>query len=80
MTIKTRKKNCKIKPIPSDNDVIVIIVIPQKRTEDLPYCKKVVKPDRKAEELVRRQAELMELFPFIENTDGDNDDDGGIEL
>ena len=79
MTITTRRKNGKIKPTPSDNDVIVIIVIPQKRTEDLPYCKKVVKPDRKADELARRQSKLLELFPFDEN-DTDDGDNGTMDL
>lgn len=80
MTITKRRKNGKIKPPQVDENIVIIIIVPiRKESENLPHCKKVVKPDRKAEELSRRQAELMELFPFDEN-DTDDGDNGIMDL
>lgn len=65
---------------PSTNDdYIIIVIVPARREkEDLPRCRKIVKPDRKAEELARRKSELSTLFSFA--NDSDDDSDGAYEL
>ena len=75
MNITTRRKNGKIKPPQVDENIVIIIIVPmRKESENLPRCKNVIKHDYKADELARRQSELLSQFSF-NNSGSDSDDD-----
>lgn len=66
-------KHGEVAPSTNDDCIIIVVVPAHREKEDLPRCRKIVKPDRKAEELARRKSELSTLFSFANNSDDDSD-------
>ena len=84
MSIATRREFGKVKTSYDNNcviavpdDVTIIIKPNRKEDENLPHCKKVVKPS-KTEMLRERVAMAEELLPFT--TDDSNSETGGFSI